>query len=73
MTTSRFGVLAALTLLSVWLRPSGAVFSSSFKQYLLERYGADITAQLERTDIDANEGLVGSYGGGDHVATQKTE
>jgi hypothetical protein len=50
-----------------------AVFSTSFKQYLLNKYGATITAQLERTDIDANDGLVGSYGGGDHVAGEKTE
>jgi hypothetical protein len=50
-----------------------AVFSDSFKQYLLARYGADVTAHLERTDVDAGVGLVGSYGGGDHVANQKTE
>jgi triacylglycerol lipase len=50
-----------------------AVFSASFKQFLLDRYGADTTAHLERTDVDANDGLVGSYGGGDHVAGERTE
>ncbi|KAI1729674.1 lipase (class 2) domain-containing protein [Ditylenchus destructor] len=45
-----------------------ATISDSFRQFIRSRYGRNVADLLARDDL----GDVGSYGGGDHVAGQKT-
>jgi hypothetical protein len=54
--------------------PTRAAFSPAFADYIRARYGDEWLALLQRTDLDdATTGRIGSYGGGNHSANEKTE